>query len=193
MAPFLLRPATRNTIVVGFLDPYGIPTISVQGVPVHSNIFQYIVYEISKLWQLQYWDNWDLTNMTDWEIIDLISFKRARYTTTVHVAQFITKLMSNNLSTMTILQRKGYATTNLRPRCGLDPDTILHMYQFTHKGSRGRWTASVEALRKCLEDRNMDPDIAIILSDTLLYIAGEINDLPQCPNITLHSDILPIS
>ena len=33
----------------------------------------------------------------------------------------------------------------------------------------------------------------IILSDTIFYISGERNDLSQCPNLTLHSDILRIS
>ena len=38
----------------------------------------------------------------------------------------------------------------------------------------------------------MDPYITIILANTLLYISGERYDLPQCPNLTLHSDILHI-
>ena len=36
----------------------------------------------------------------------------------------------------------------------------------------------------------MDPDITIILADTLLYIEGERNDVTQYPKLTLHSDIL---
>ena len=32
----------------------------------------------------------------------------------------------------------------------------------------------------------------IILADTHLYITGERNSLPQCPNLTLHPDILRI-
>ena len=64
--------------------------------------------------------------------------------------------------------------------------------KFTHEGSRGRWTASVDALWKWLEAWNTDPDIAILLADTLLYVTGERNNLPKFPNLTLHSDILCI-
>ena len=39
----------------------------------------------------------------------------------------------------------------------------------------------------------MDPNIVIILADALLYITVEINELPQCPNINLHLDIIRIS
>ena len=108
------------------------------------------------------------------------------------MAHFIIKCMSNNLSTMTLLQRQVHKTTNLFPRYGLAPETIQHMYQCTHKRSCRRWTASVDELWKWIESRNMDPDIAIISAGVLLYISGEINDLPQCPNLTLHSDILRI-
>ena len=87
---------------------------------------------------------------------------------------------------MTILQRQGHVTTNLCPCYGVTTETIQHLYQCTHKGSRGRWTASVEALRKWIEAWNTDPYIAIILADTLLYIVGEINDPTQCRNLTLH-------
>ena len=66
------------------------------------------------------------------------------------------------------------------------------MYQCTHGGSRGRRTESVDALRKGIEAWNMDPDIEIILVDTLLYITGERHYLPHFTNITLHSDILCI-
>ena len=104
----------------------------------------------------------------------------------------IKKCMSNTLSNMKILQRLGYANTNLCPLCYLDMETIQNLYQCNHYGIRVRWTASVDALRKWLEARKRDPDIAIILVDTILYIIGEINNLPQCPNITLHSDILHI-
>ena len=61
-----------------------------------------------------------------------------------------------------------------------------------HKGISGRWTASVDALKKWLETQNTDPDIATLFVDEILYIVGEGNDLPQCTNTTLHSDILPI-
>ena len=108
------------------------------------------------------------------------------------MAQFIMKYMSNTLPDMTILQQLGHATTNLFPCYGLDPETIQHMYQCTHGGRRGRWTALLDTLQKQLEARNTDPDIAIILVNTLLYIAGERNDLPQYPNLTLHSEIFRI-
>ena len=52
--------------------------------------------------------------------------------------------------------------------------------------------ALVDALHKWIEDWNTDPDITILLADALLYIVGEKNDLFQCPNLTLHSDILRI-
>ena len=66
------------------------------------------------------------------------------------------------------------------------------MYQFTHGGSRYRWTAPVDALRKWLEMWNTDPDISTIFVDTLIYITGEGIDLPQHPNLTIHSDIICI-
>ena len=108
------------------------------------------------------------------------------------MAHFFTKCMSNTLPTMTILQLQVHATTNLLPRCGITPETIKHLYQCSHKGSRGRWAELVDALQKFLEDQNADSDIATLLSNALLYIAGEINDLTKCTNITLHSDILRI-
>ena len=40
--------------------------------------------------------------------------------------------------------------------------------------------------------RNTDPDILTLFVNALLYITGEENDLPQCPKLTIHSDILPI-
>ena len=49
---------------------------------------------------------------------------------------------------------------------------------------------SVDALQKCLEKHNTDPDITNLFADLLLYIAGEVNDLPQCPNLALHSNLL---
>ena len=130
--------------------------------------------------------------MEDWEVIYLTSFKRAWYTTTFHMAHFITKFMSNTFPTMTILHRRLHATTNLCPWCGLSPDTIQHMYQCIHKGSRWRWTVPVDALLKWIKDQNMDPEIAILLAGTLLYIVGERSYLTQCMNLTLHSYILHI-
>ena len=112
--------------------------------------------------------------------------------TTFHMAYFIKKCMSNTLPTMKILQRRGYATTNLCPLCGVALETIQHLYQCTHEESCGRQTVSVYALQKWLESWNTYPYIAIILSNTLLYITGEKNDFPQCQNLNLHSDILRI-
>ena len=66
------------------------------------------------------------------------------------------------------------------------------MYQCTHGGNRGIWTASVYALQKWLEAWNTDPDIIILLASTIFYISGERNNLTQFPNLTLHSDILQI-
>ena len=111
--------------------------------------------------------------MVDWYGISLTSFKRARDTTTVHMAHFITKYMSNTLSTMTILKLQVHVTTNLCPCCGLDMDTIQHLYQYTNEGSSGRHTVSVDALRKCIEAWNTDPDINIVFVDAHIYIAGE--------------------
>ena len=45
MALSLSSPAPITTIVVGLSDPYGLPRISIHGVPVHSNLAQTIVYE----------------------------------------------------------------------------------------------------------------------------------------------------
>ena len=42
MESFLLSSATKNTIVVGFTNPYGLPSVSICGVPIHSNLAQYI-------------------------------------------------------------------------------------------------------------------------------------------------------
>ena len=168
------------------------PSVSIHRAPFHSNISQSIAYEISKRWLLQHWEDRNLTHTADWDKIDVPLFKRSRETTTTHIAHSITKFMSNTLPTMTIKQLRGHATTNLCPRCGVTTNTIEHMFQCTHTGSYGRWTVSVDALRKWLEDRNTDPYIVILLANALLYIAGEINDLPQFPNLALHSDILGI-
>ena len=87
--------------------------------------------------------------------------------------------MSKTLSTMTIIQQKGHATTNFFSRCVLEMEMIQHLYQFTYKGSCDIWTVSVDILRKWSKAQNTDPNISIILVDTLLYIVVEINDLPQ--------------
>ena len=192
MASFLLFPVTRNKITVGFLDRYRLPIVSIQGVPVHSNLAQSIIYKTYKLRLLRYWADRNLTHKADWKVIDLTSFKQAQDTTTAHMAQFIIKCISYTLPTMIILKQQGHATTNFCPRCGLASEKIQHMYQCTHKRSRGIWTASLDTLRVWIKARNKDPYIAIILADKLLYIAGERNDLPQCSHLTQHSDILRI-
>ena len=43
MVLFLNLPALRTTIAVGLSDPYGLPSVSICGVPVHSNIAQAIL------------------------------------------------------------------------------------------------------------------------------------------------------
>ena len=129
MVSLILSSATRNTIAVIFSDPYGLPSVSICGVPVHSNLTQSIAYKISKRRLLQYWSYRNLTHMSDWEGIDLTSFKRACGNTTVHMAHLVTKFTSNTLSTMKILQQRGHATTNIYLRCCLAPAKIQHMYQ----------------------------------------------------------------
>ena len=166
------------------------PIISIQIAPVHSNIAQYITYEISKRQLLQHWDDQKLTHTADWDYIDLTSFKQARLMISFHMAHFITKCISNTLSTMTFIQRQGHATTNLFPRYDITLVIIQHLYQCTHKGIRDRWTNSVDTLRKWLEAQNTDPYIAVLLDKSLLYIVGERNDLTQWPSLTVHSDIL---
>ena len=150
---------------------------NIHGAPVHSNISHSIAYEIYKRQILQHWENWNLTNTADWDKIDLTSFKQARETTDVHTAHFILKYTSNNFPTMAVLKWRGNAITNIWPHCGVAPKMIQHIYQCTHKGSGGIRTASVDALWKWLEDWNTDPDIANILSEKLLCIAGLRNEL----------------
>ena len=93
---------------------------------------------------------------------------------------------------MTIIKQLVHTTNNLWLWCGLSPETIQRTYQCSHKIIHGIWTASVDQLCKYIEARNTDPDIKIILVDTLLYIVGERNDLPQSSNLTLHSKIICI-
>ena len=158
MASFLSLSKPRTTILVGFSDYYRLPSVSICGVPVHSNLAQAIVYEISKHRLLHYWADWKLTHMKDWDVIEFSPFEQSRDKTAVHMLHFITKCMSNTLSTMAILQWQGYASTNLCPCCGTVPETIQHIYQCNHEVSWGRWTASVYALQKWLETQNMDPN-----------------------------------
>ena len=133
---------------IGLLDPHGTPSVFIHEVAIHPNITESITYEISKRRLLQHWDDWNLTNMADWDKIDLIPFKRAQETITIHMAHFIPKCMSNTLPNMTIIHRQGHATINLCPRCGVNPEMIQHLYQCTHKGNRDRWTVLVDTLWK---------------------------------------------
>ena len=105
----------------------------------HYNLAHSIVWKISKRQPLQYWADRNPNNMADSEWMDLTSFKWAHDKTTFHMEHFIKKCMSNNLSTMAILQQQGHAATNLCHGCGLVPEMIQHMYQCTHKGSRTAW------------------------------------------------------
>ena len=111
MASFIILPVTRNTTAIRLLDPHGISNVFIHESPVHSNITHYITCKISKLRLIQDWDDHNLTQTSDWDGICPTFFKRARDTTTVHMAHFITKYMSNTLPNMTILQKRRRTTT----------------------------------------------------------------------------------
>ena len=113
MASFLRLPAPRTSLAVGFSYLYGLPSLSIRGVPVHSNLAQSTVYDISKHRLLQYLFDQKLTHMEDWEEIYLSPFEQAWDRTTAHMSHFITKFMRNSLSTMTIIQEQDHASTNL--------------------------------------------------------------------------------
>ena len=83
MAQFLRLPAPRTPLWVGFSDPHGLPSLSSFVVPVHSNLSQSIVYEISKHQILQYWLDIKLTHTAYWEEINLSQFEQTRDWTTV--------------------------------------------------------------------------------------------------------------
>ena len=121
MAEFLLSSETRNTMAAGLSEPHGMASISIHGSPVHSKITQSIAYENSKFHLLQHWDNRHLTHTEDWDEIYLTLLKQAWEMTTVHMAHFIKKYISNTLPTMPILQRQVNATINIYPRCGVTP------------------------------------------------------------------------
>ena len=101
--------------------------------------------------------------------MDLTPFKRAGERTTIHMSHFITKCMSNTLSTRKILQRRGHASNNLYPGCGISPVTIQNMYQCTYEGSCVICIVTVYALRKWLEKQNMDPEILIFCHCTPIH------------------------
>ena len=83
MDSFLISTAPINPIVLGLSDPYGLPRVSISEVPVRINIYQSIVYEISKHWLLPYWVDEKITHISKWEVIDLTQFGRAQDRTTV--------------------------------------------------------------------------------------------------------------
>ena len=132
IASFLSSLVPRTIISVGFSDHYELPSLSICKVPFHSNIALAIVYKIYKHRLLQYWDDHKLTQMADWEEIDLTPFEQGRKSNTVHMSHFITKCMSKTLSTLTILQQQGHTYANLFPCCGVSLETIQHLYKFTH-------------------------------------------------------------
>ena len=109
--------------------------------------------------------------------------------TTLIMKNFITHCMNNNLPTTTIIQRQGNTTNNLFSCCGITTETTQHLNKCTHKGSRGRWTAQVDAMHKWIKAWNMDPDIATILADTLLYTTGlkKLPDTMSEPNHILRN------
>ena len=78
MAEFILSSSTTNKMTIGLLDPHGIPSISIHVSLVHFNIANSIVCEISKCQILQLWDDQNLTHLSDWDEIDLTSFKQAQ-------------------------------------------------------------------------------------------------------------------
>ena len=45
MAAFLLLSAKRNTMAIGISDPHGMPSVSIHGSKIHSNITQSITYK----------------------------------------------------------------------------------------------------------------------------------------------------
>ena len=55
VASYLSLPTPRTTIAVGLSDPYGLTSVSICGVPVHSDLYWSIVYEIPNHRLLKYW------------------------------------------------------------------------------------------------------------------------------------------
>ena len=105
------------------------------------------------------------------------------------MSYFITKFMSNTLSTMTTLQKQWHESNNLCSCCGTVSEIIQYLYQCNHEISHGTYKASVDSLWKWLKTQNTDPNITTIFVDALLYISGEGNELPQCPNVDIYSEI----
>ena len=90
IAAFLLSSATRNTIAIGLLDPYVMPSVSIQRAPVQSNITKSIVNEIHKHRIPQHWDYRNLSHTVDWDESDRKLFKQARERTTTHMEHLLT-------------------------------------------------------------------------------------------------------
>ena len=102
------------------------------------------------------------------------------------------KFMINTLSTMMIIQKLGHAYTNIWPRFGKSPETIKHLYQCMNDVSRGTWTASIDAFVEMDRESEHGPRHLYFFVNALLYIAREVNDLPQCPNLNIYYGILSI-
>ena len=99
------------------------------------------------------------------------------------------QLMSNTLSTVKFLQKQGHASTNLCLRCGTVPEKYSICINAPMREVAAYVKHQYKPFWKWLEMQNTDPDITTFFAHTLLYIAGEGNDLTQCPNLALHSDI----
>ena len=112
MASLLRYLAPRTPLVVGLSDTYGIPNLPIHGFPVHSNLTQSIVYEISKHRLLQCWVDRKITHMLDWDGIDLSPFELAWDRDTFHMSHFVTKCISNTLYTMNIYSNEDMHTLN---------------------------------------------------------------------------------
>ena len=146
---------------------------------------------ISKLQLLQYWADRKLTHMTEWE----------EKLTSRHSKNYRIRLPSTwNTSSLNVwvipcLPWQYYSDKDTQqPTSARDVTWTHKWYNICTNALMRESVAYIQRqyihLQKWLEARNMDPNIAIILVDTTLYIAGERNDLIQCPNIILHLKIL---
>ena len=72
------------------LNQHVIPSVSINVAPVYSNITHSISYKISKRRLLQHWDDRNLNHTANWDKIDPTSFKQARKTTNVYMANVAT-------------------------------------------------------------------------------------------------------
>ena len=71
MAAFVLLSAKINAMVIELSDLHGMPSVSINGSKIHSNISQSIAYKIYKRRLPRHWDYWNLTHTADWEEIYL--------------------------------------------------------------------------------------------------------------------------